>query len=60
MNTIDSIILYIFGLIMSVFAFLLIYFVVSTDDYDCKVKDQVKWWNMSYYLPNECIEDEAF
>ena len=40
------------GVIVLLFVISLIYFVVSTDDYDGTVNDK-KWWKWSYYFPIE-------
>lgn len=45
------------GVIILLFVISLIYFVVSTDDYDGNVNDN-KWWKWSYYFPTERVETE--
>lgn len=43
--------------IISIFVISLIYFVVSTDDYDCVVNNH-QWWKWSYYFPTNCVDSE--
>lgn len=45
------------GVIVVLFVVSLIYFVVSTDDYDGTVNDK-QWWKWSYYFPTERVEAE--